>query len=57
MSKMHRKIHTGKVELTRVLSMEHLGSEQCGASLELLDIGKVELTIVLEMEHLNVKNA
>ena len=54
---MHRKIATGKVELTRVLWMEHLGSEQCGASLELLDIGKVQLTTVLELEHLIFKNA
>ena len=56
MSRIHRKIHTRKVKLTIVLQMEHLGSEQCGASLELLDIGKVQLTTVLEMEHLNVKN-
>ena len=56
MSKIQWKIDTGKVELTIVLQMRHLGSEQCGASLRLLHIGRVELTIVLEMGHLNVKN-
>ena len=53
---MHRKVHTGKVELTSVLQMGYLGTEHCGASLRLLHIGRVELTRVLEMGHLNVKN-
>ena len=56
MSKMHRKVHTGKVELTTVLQTGYLGTAQCGASLKLLHIGRVELTRVLEMGHLNVKN-
>ena len=55
MSRIHRKSHSGKVELTKVLQMGHLGAEQCGASLRLLHIGRVKLTIVLQMGHLNVK--